>query len=543
MNWSTFVLLLAAPILVLANQHHIDEKRKHSHGAAPAEGESNGDAAQVPHIIMYVIDDLGWNDVSYNGAEFSTPNIDFLANAGIKLNQYYVNRVCSPTRSSFMAGRYAYNMGQDGNVITNGHPYSLPLNHTTLGDKMKEAGYSTHAIGKWDLGYYKWAATPTRRGFDTFYGYYNADEDYFTHKCGAMYVNTTTKKRVVMTGVDFRNNEDPEVDQNGVYSTHVFTEQAEELIMAHNATKEPFFLYMAYQAVHGPLEAPQKYIDMCAHISRMDRRIFCGMMMALDEGIGNITKRLKASGMWENTLIVFTTDNGGQNHVGGNNWPLRGNKATMWEGGVRGIGFVSGVGVSKPFVYNGLMHASDWLPTLANVGGATPATKQVLDGVNVWQELMANTTSPRSEVLITLNPPRTTKPAHPNQRQFLGTAAIRMENWKLILGEPDCAGAAQNETTNGTMSMCPNGWVHPSGIEVPPPANSDNVWLFDLDADPLEKNDVHAQHPDVVEKLRQRIETFNATHINQVEPPVDPASNPALTGGVWSPWIKDDELA
>ena len=334
--------------------HHDDLKSK-----------SRAPAAAAPHVIMFVIDDLGWNDVSYNGAEFSTPNIDKLAESGIKLNQYYVNRVCSPTRSSLMAGRYAYNMGQDGTVITNGHPYSLPLNHTTLGDKMREAGYSTHAIGKWDLGYYKWAATPTYRGFDTFYGYYNADEDYFTHSCGAAYVDPKTHKHVGMKGVDFRDNKDPALDKNGAYSTHVFTQQAEKLIVGHN-TSEPFFLYMAYQAVHGPLEAPQKYIDMCSHITRSDRQIFCGMMKALDEGIGNITARLKATGMWDTTLIVFTTDNGGQNHVGGNNWPLRGNKATLWEGGLRGIGFVSGVGIAKPFTYNGLMHASDWLPTLAD---------------------------------------------------------------------------------------------------------------------------------------------------------------------------------
>lgn len=339
--------------------HH---KLSTSHLHRPASRESSG---QRPHIVMIVVDDLGWNDVSYNGAEFSTPNIDMLANSGIKLGQYYVNRVCSPTRSSFMVGRYAYNVGGDGMVISNGFPESIPLNHTTMGDKMREAGYSTHAIGKWDLGYYKWAATPTYRGFDTFYGYYNAAEDYYTHVCTADYVNSTTHKRVVMRGIDLRNNTEPVVDKNGSYSTHLFTKEAERCIMEHNSSK-PFFLYLAYQAVHYPLEAPQRYVDQCQHINRTKRRIYCGMMKALDEGIGDVVAQLKAVGMWEKTIIIFTTDNGGTDQGGGNNWPLRGNKATVWEGGVRGIGFVRGPGITKPFTYSGLLHAVDWLPTFAN---------------------------------------------------------------------------------------------------------------------------------------------------------------------------------
>lgn len=320
-------------------------------------------AATRPHVILYVIDDLGWNDVSYHGAEFSTPNIDELANSGVKLGQYYVNRICSPTRSSIMAGRYAYNMGLDGPVLGNGHAYGLPLNHTTVGDAFKAGGYSTHALGKWDLGMYNWASTPTYRGFDTFLGFYNAAEEYFTHTCSIAYhfPGTNTSR---LRALDFRNNTAPAWSWNGTYSTNAYSQEAVRLIEHHNKS-EPFFLYLAYQAVHGPLEAPQSYIDMCSHIPEPNRRIFCGMMKAMDEGIGNITYALKTSGMWENTLIAFTTDNGGQNEAGGNNWPLRGNKATAWEGGVRGVGFVTGAGVKQQYTWNGLMHASDWLLTLA----------------------------------------------------------------------------------------------------------------------------------------------------------------------------------
>ena len=300
-----------------------------------------------------------------------------------------------------------------------------------------------------------------------------------------------------------------------------------------------------FQAVHGPLEAPQYYIDMCSDIQREDRRIFCGMMKALDEGIGNITKRLEARGMINDTLIVFTTDNGGQNNVGGNNWPLRGNKATVWEGGVRGVGFLNGKMLkNSATTYSGLLHATDWLPTLvegvANLELNKSGNLQPLDGFNVWSAVTANTTSPRHEVLLTLNPPRGPSSGHPTKKSFPGTAAIRVDNWKLILGHPNCSQQGWEPSVNVTGDKCPSGWVHPNGIEILPPPNPSMVWLFNLDDDPLEENDLHAENPDIVEKLRARIEAYNATHISQATPGIDPASNPAKFGGVWTPWVKDE---
>ena len=133
--------------------------------------------AAKPNILMFVIDDLGWNDLSYKGSDIKTPTIDKFANEGIRLQQYYVQRVCSPTRSAIMAGRYPYHMGLDRRVIENGRPFGLPLNQTTIANELKKGGYSTHCVGKWHLGMMKWEYTPTYRGFDTFYGYYDGAED------------------------------------------------------------------------------------------------------------------------------------------------------------------------------------------------------------------------------------------------------------------------------------------------------------------------------------------------------------------------------
>lgn len=275
----------------------------------------------------------------------------------------------------------------------------------------------------------------------------------------------------------------------------------------------------------------------------MDRRVFCGMVKALDEGVGNITKQLERRGMLNDTLIVFTTDNGGPNEGGANNWPLRGNKATLWEGGVRGVGFLhSRMLKTNGGVYQGLLHASDWLPTLAEgVAGINLSTidnLQKLDGCNAWSAILGNDSSPRKEVLLSLNPGRGPPSGHPHWQSFIGSAAIRVENWKLIIGLPNCSLDVW-PSLNVTKDRCPSGWVHPDGEEVPPPPNPSLTWLFDLSKDPLEKDDVHEDHPDVVAELRARIEAFNSTHIVQAPgPPIDPAADPRKFGDVWTPWIQ-----
>ena len=211
-----------------------------------------------PNILMFVIDDLGWNDVSYKGSDIDTPTIDKLSGEGIRLQQYYVNRLCSPTRAALMAGRYAYNMGLAHTVITNGRAFALPLNQTTIANELRNGGYATHCVGKWDLGMHKWDYTPTYRGFDSFYGYYDAVEDYFTHKVGLVPIyNSSTKgsstvdEPEIFKGLDFRNNTKPVWDKEGVYSTNLFTEVIEDLITQHDSDKGPFlFMLHINQSMH-----------------------------------------------------------------------------------------------------------------------------------------------------------------------------------------------------------------------------------------------------------------------------------------------------
>ena len=485
-------------------------------------------AATKPNILMIVIDDLGWNDTSYKGSDIKTPIIDKFANEGIRLQQYYVQRVCSPTRCALMSGRYPYHMGLARTVIANGYPLGLSLNQTTIADELKKGGYSTHCVGKWDLGMHKWEYTPTYRGFDTFYGYYDAAEDYFTHSVGAAALESDgVDNPTIFNGIDFRNNTTPVTDKNGVYSTTLFTEAVEDVIMNHDNDKGPFFIYAAYQSVHAPLEAPQKYIDQCQYIPYDNRRTFCGMLRAADEGIANITMKLQERNLLDNTIIIFTTDNGGQTREGSSNWPLRGNKDTVFEGGVRGTAFVWGSKLPKLNYDNKqLIHVTDWLPTIVEgiAGLELDKDKWALDGFNVWNTIANNAKTPRNELLINLNPSRT---------GFRGQAAIRIGQWKLITGLPNCSLVSPVRY----KSPCPDGWIHLDGTIEPPPYTPSFTWLFNIEDDPNERKNVADQNPEIVKQLKERIEFYNSTHIEQLNPPLDPKSDPAHYGGVWTPWL------
>ncbi len=191
---------------------------------------------------------------------------------------------------------------------------------------------STHTVGKWHLGYYKKEYQPTFRGFDSYYGYLNGAEDYWKH-------NRCDKFFATFCGLDLRNNTDVVRDQTGNYSARIFTSKVQDIVKNHDQAK-PLFMYLPYQSVHSPLQAPQEYIDKYSNIHDENRRKFAGMVSIMDEAVKNVTDTFKKYGLWNNTIMVFSTDNGGP-HGSANNWPLRGHKTTLWEGGVHGVGFVN----------------------------------------------------------------------------------------------------------------------------------------------------------------------------------------------------------
>ncbi|XP_052786419.1 arylsulfatase B-like [Mya arenaria] len=451
-------------------------------------------AAKPPHIIFIVADDLGWNDVGWHNDQMFTPNLDKMARAGVILNSSYVQPVCTPSRGCFMTGYYPFHTGLQHDVIHPSTPGYLPANFTTLPQKLKHLGYTTHMVGKWHLGFCNWKYTPTYRGFDSFMGYYNGAEDYYTH--------------VRAKGYDFRYNTSVHHPPAGEYSANVISARAVEILDSVDPVRDQLYLYLPFQSVHSPMQVPERYENIYANISTKRRRQYCGMVSALDEAVGNITSALRDRGFMNNALIVFTTDNGGAMYTTANNMPLRGAKWTLWEGGTRGAAFVYSDNLLQKTGYtnNEMIHAVDWFPTLLTLAGGKPDAG--MDGVNQWPTLSSGTSSARSEFVYNID-------------DIDNNAAIRVGQYKLIEGSP------------GEY----NDWT-----PLPPLTASDMFnasfpehQLFDLNADPTEHHDIASDHPDVVSKLLDRLRFHKATMVPANNPPDDPASNPKNFGGNWSP--------
>lgn len=403
--------------------------------------------AAKPNIALIVLDDLGWADVDVSlpaTSNVHTPNLHALFQEGQRLTRHYGQPVCSPSRAALHTGRVPLAYGLQTYVIDpEGVNYGLNLNETTLPQLLKaRGGYSCHARGKWHMGMAQWNQTPTFRGYDSFQGFYSGGQDYFTHSEAGGYdfhYDPTPNCGAGCSQMDW--------DKQGIYSTHVFTSGAVDVITNHDPATSPLFLYLAYQAVHAPDQVPPQYeAPYNATIPASDprRRTFAGMLSALDEGIGNVTAALKAKGMYDNTIIVIVADNGGPvacsagicgDHTGTSNYPLRGGKHSLWEGGTRLFALLRTPHSTMPVGTNhtGLMHHVDWLPTLldaAGVGGYTPAPGFELHGVSQWAALTTGCPSPRNETLLNIDPYQPLAPP------YQGNAAIvTAEGWKLIVGE------------------------------------------------------------------------------------------------------------
>lgn len=522
-----------------------------------------------PHIILIVADDLGWNDVSFHGSDqIPTPNIDALAYNGVILNRYYSQPTCTPSRTALMTGRYPFHLGMQGEPILPAEPRGLPLQEKLLPQFLKDLGYVTRAVGKWHLGFYKKEFTPTYRGFDSHFGYWGGYTSYYDH-----ILEDTYPDGGILSGHDFRLNTETAWQLDGRYATDLFTNVSVNTIRHHNRSM-PLFLYVAHLAVHAgnagkPLEAPQEAVDKFGHIPDPDRRTYAAMVSRLDNSVGQIVGALMETGMLKNSIIVFVSDNGAPS-VGiyqnwGSNYPLRGNKGSLWEGGVRCIGLVWSPLINNSHqVSNELMHVTDWLPTLLSAAGGNLSELAInLDGVDQWRSISTNQTSPRKQVILDID-------------EVAKTAAIRDGEWKLVIGSFGTNGSMEGyygETGHGARNPVYNistitnstAWISIARLgrtatdteinelrnsatvkcifdgQYPvtdcSPSNTRQPCLFNIVSDPCEMHNLANMKETTLRQLYHILVNQKQSLVPQIIKPRDfDGANPAKFNYTWSSW-------
>ncbi len=377
-------------------------------------------APRKPNIIIILADDLGYGDLSSYGAkDLKTPNIDRIITGGIRFNNFYANSpVCSPTRAALMSGRYPDVVGVPGVIRThaNNNWGVLSRQATFLPQMLKKAGYQTALIGKWHLGLDS-PNLPNERGFDHFYGFLgDMMDDYYTHR---------------RHDINYMRRNDQTIDPEG-HATDLFTEWALEYLNERKKSSQPFFLYLAYNAPHTPIQPPDEWL---AKVKKREpgigdqRARLVALIEHLDHGIGRVIETLRSNGQADQTLLVFTSDNGGQLNVGGNCGPFRGGKQDLYEGGIRVPFGATWPGRIKPGTRSeGIALTMDLFPTVCEAAGVK--IDYPIDGVSILPLLWNQNQPPFERDLFWMR--REGGPPYYGQDYY----AVRRGPWKLVHNHP-----------------------------------------------------------------------------------------------------------
>jgi len=427
---------------------------------------ANAQSAAKPNIVFILADDLGYADVScYGRRDFTTPNIDRIAAEGMKFTQAYANSaVCSATRTALITGRYQYRLpigleeplGTDEKRIV-----GLPPSHPTLPSLLKKAGYSAALIGKWHLGKLP-DFGPLQSGYDHFWGFRGGGLDYFTHKSGP--ANTDTEDLW---------DDDVKVHQNG-YLTDLMGAKATAMIADYARTPgRPFLLSLHFNAPHWPWEGPgdeaeSQRISALTDFDGGSLATYARMVREMDLQIGRVLETLQTAGIADNTIVIFTSDNGGERFA--DTWPFTGKKSELLEGGLRIPAIVRWPGHIRPGGTTEQVAISmDWMPSLLAAAGAMPDPAYPPDGRNLLPALLQN--------------------AAPVPRKLF---------WRYRMN-------AQRAMRDGDMK-----WLK----------IRENTFLFNVVSDPLERANLKDRQPEIYRKLVAEYQAWNATML-----PENPAAN------------------
>ena len=425
-----------------------------------------------PNILFIVADDLGWADVGWHGGKFKTPNLDKLVRAGVEMDRHYVQPVCSPTRAALLSGRWTSRWGT--HVLSPTNLRAFPPGTTTLASALKEAGYSTHLAGKWHLGSRsEWG--PNHYGFDHSYGSMAGAVDPWEHTYRQGPYKETWHRDGTL------------IKEKG-NATELVAKQVNDWIRTE---KDPWFIYVPFQAVHIPIDAPDEYKAIYDAVKFPDDeamtdafRRYGGFVSQMDAKVAEFIATLEATGQRDHTLIVFTSDNGGTPVIGngyaGNtpplkkaassNLPLRGCKAQLYEGGIRVPAFANWPGRLAPRKVAAPIHAADWMPTLTRLVGWKPATACKFDGLDVWPLLTGAVEKPEPRIIYIPMP---------------NGAAVLDGDWKLIY---------RNATKDKLQKS----------------------QLFKITADPYEEKDLADAEPEQVKALETRLAELRKDDLNKI---------------------------
>ncbi|MCB1694651.1 MAG: arylsulfatase [Halioglobus sp.] len=441
-------------------------------------------AAEQPNVIIIVADDLGWNDVGFHGGDIDTPALDQLAAQGVVLNRFYTTPICSPTRAALMTGRDPIRLGVAYGVILPWHNNGIHPDEHFLPESFKAAGYQTAMVGKWHLGHAQMTYHPNNRGFEYFYGHLHTEVGYYPP-----FAN--------QGGKDFQRN-GVSIDDEG-YETFLLADEVSRYIRERDRAR-PFFVYMPFIAPHTPLDAPQalqdKYKDINTDLapSRAEqtdstrriakltlqgsaRPMYAAVVDAMDQAIGRVLATLDEQGIADNTIVLFFSDNGGAAYsVGGaDNAPLRGGKGETFEGGIRVVAVMRWPQVIKPGqVMNQIMTAMDVFPTLAEATAIEARNRRIFDGRSLWPAIAEGATQPREELVYFAS--ETPIYGHFNLTAF-------NDEWKLV--QEIEQGQLETTVTN---------------------------YLFRIQEDPNEYNNLAQAYPEVTQELAARIHDWRALY-------------------------------
>ena len=490
-------------------------------------------AQTKPHLVFMLVDDWGWANVGYHRnpptPEVVTPNIDGLVKEGLELDQHYAYKFCSPSRSCLMSGRlpiHVNDQNAEPNIYNPNDPVSgyagIPRNMTGLATKLKDAGYATHQVGKWDAGMATPDHIPKGRGFDSSFGYYHHANDYYTEKTGScQYEN----KRY--NPVDLWDTDNPATGVNGTgpdnYEEGLFKEHLLQIVRSHDPAT-PLFLYYAPHIVHTPLQVPEQYLQKFSFIDDQDRQYYHAMVNYLDDVVGELVAALKSRGMWDNLLFVTSSDNGGPVYPGGgaNNYPLKGGKLSDWQGGIRVNAFVSGGFLPEKMrgqKTEGYIHLADWYGTFCHLAGVDPTDERAakaklppVDSFNMWPLISGeNSTSPRVDVPASIN-------------------TLISGSYKILLGTVAQAGWTGPHYPNLTN---PRG-----GISTSEECGDDGC-LYNIVNDPEERVNLAARMPEMLKTMQKKLSDYVSGYFDPDRGKAWPDACKAAIdyGNFWGPFL------